>query len=152
SFPEYLSFLDSRAWTVDVSAQIAHGALRFYVMGERAISRAPATADDIEKMSAITADAVRAGAVGFSTSRIIGHKSMSGYSVPGTFALEAELAGIARGIRAGGGAVLQAIPASAIGELEGMEPEHASLLSEVGLMARLSRENGIPVVFSTFQI
>jgi N-acyl-D-aspartate/D-glutamate deacylase len=152
TFPEYLAFLDQRSWSADVSAQLAHGALRFYVMGDRAITRQAATADDLERMAKITEEAVRAGAIGFSTSRIIGHRSMSGYSVPGTFAAEHELAAIAKGMRAGGGAVLQAIPASSIGQIEGMEPEHASLLSEIALFARLSRENALPVVFSTFQI
>lgn len=76
---------------------------------------------------------------------------MSGYSVPGTFAADDELAAIAGGMRAGGGAVFQAIPAGAIGQLEGMEAEHTSLLDEVRRLGRLSRENGLPVVFSTFQ-
>ncbi len=152
TFPEYLSFLDKRSWAADVSAQLAHGALRFYVMGERAISREAATAEDIASMAKIAEEAVRAGAVGFSTSRIIAHRSMSGYSVPGTFAAEDELAAIARGLRAGGGAVLQTIPASSIGQIEGMEPEHSTLLAEIALFARLSRDNDLPVVFSTFQI
>jgi N-acyl-D-aspartate/D-glutamate deacylase len=152
TFPEYLSFLDQRQWSVDVGAQIAHGALRFYVMRERAVGREPASEDEVALMEKITEDAVRAGAVGFSTSRIIGHRAMSGYSVPGTFAPEQELAAIARGMRAGGGAVLQAIPASAIGELAGMEPEHTPLLDEIRRFGRLSRDHRLPVVFSTFQI
>ena len=152
TFPEYLEFLDRRSWSMDVSGQIAHGALRFYVMGERAILKEGATEDDAARMAMIAEQAVRAGAVGFSTSRIIGHKSMSGYSVPGTYAPEQELAAIARGMKAGGGAVLQAIPANSIGQIDGMEPEHATLRSEIELFARLSRTNGLPVVFSTFQI
>jgi N-acyl-D-aspartate/D-glutamate deacylase len=152
SFPEYLAFLDSRRYALDVSAQLAHGALRFYVMGDRAVAREAATPDEAQRMAGIAEEAVRAGAVGFSTSRIIGHRSMSGYSVPGTFAPERELEAIARGVRAGGGAVLQAIPASAIGQLDGMEAEHSTLLAEIAMFARLSRQWGLPVVFSTFQI
>jgi N-acyl-D-aspartate/D-glutamate deacylase len=152
TFPEYLAFLDTRRWAADVCAQLAHGALRFYVMGERAIARQGATTDELARMSKLAEDAVRSGAVGFSTSRIIGHKSMSGYSVPGTFAPERELSAIAAGMARGGGAVLQAIPASAIGELEGMEPEHTALIPEVEMLGRLSRQHRLPVVFSTFQI
>jgi N-acyl-D-aspartate/D-glutamate deacylase len=152
TFPEYLAFLDRREWALDVGAQLAHGALRFYVMGDRAVGKHGATSDDLAKMEALTSDAVRAGALGFSTSRILGHRAMSGYQVPGTFAAEDELAAIAGGLRAGGGAVLQAIPASAIGEIVGMGPEQAPVLAEVAMLGRLSREFGVQVTFSTFQI
>jgi N-acyl-D-aspartate/D-glutamate deacylase len=152
TFPDYLTFLDRRRFALDVGAQLAHGALRFYVMGARAIDRDPATADDLEHMASITEAAVRAGAVGVSTSRIMAHRSMSGYSVPGTFAAEDELLTIAKAMRAGGGAVLQAIPASAIGEVPGMEGEQAPLLDEVRMLGRISRETGLRSTFSTFQI
>ena len=151
SFPEYLEFLDQRQWTVDVSAQLAHGALRHYVMGQRAIEREQATEDDLVRMKKITEESVAAGAVGFSTSRIIGHKSMSGYCVPGTFAHEDELKAIADGMKKGGGAVLQVIPASSIGQVADFEPEHTPLLDEVEMLGRLSRDYGLRVVFSTFQ-
>ena len=65
TFPEYLEYLDSREWTIDVSAQLAHGALRFYAMGERALSRDRASESDILRMAEMARDAVRAGAVGF---------------------------------------------------------------------------------------
>ena len=151
SFPEYLALLDGRQYSLDVGAQLAHGALRYYVMGARAITRAAANADDLSQMAALTEEAVRAGALGFSTSRIIGHKSMSGQCVPGTFAAEDELLAIAQAMRLGGGAVLQAIPASAIGNIQGMEAEHSELLDEVRRLGRISRNTGQPVVFSTFQ-
>ncbi|MYE85044.1 MAG: amidohydrolase family protein, partial [Gammaproteobacteria bacterium] len=149
TFPEYLSYLDTRAYSLDVGAQLAHGALRFYVMGERAITREAASADDLEAMARIADAAVRAGALGFSTSRIMGHKSMSGSCVPGTFAAEAELLAIATAMRDAGGAVLQAIPANTIGQLEGMEPEHSELLDEVGRLGSVSRATGQRVVFTT---
>jgi len=69
SFPEYLDALDRRRWTVDVGTQVAHGAVRAYVMGDRGALNEPATADDIEQMKAIVKAAVSAGALGFSTSR-----------------------------------------------------------------------------------
>jgi N-acyl-D-aspartate/D-glutamate deacylase len=152
SFPEYLAFLDRRRWTLDVAAQLAHGALRFYVMGERAVRQKDCTADDLAAMSALVSEAVAAGAAGFSTSRIRGHRAMSGYAVPGTFAAEEELAGIARAIRAGGGAVFQAIPASAVGEYMGPKREQASVAEEVRMFGRMSRETGLRFTFSTFQV
>jgi N-acyl-D-aspartate/D-glutamate deacylase len=151
TFPEYLDFLDSRRYALDVGAQLAHGALRFYVMGDRAMGDEDATEAELAQMEALSADAVRAGALGFSTSRILAHRAMSGYQVPGTFAPEEELARIANGLRAGGGAVLQAIPASAIGETS-LGPERAPVLEEVAMLGRLSRAYGLPVTFSTFQL
>jgi len=71
SFPEYLDYLATREYTLDVSAQIAHGALRFFVMGERGLKHEAATANDMATMAQLTEAAVRAGAVGFSTSRTI---------------------------------------------------------------------------------
>jgi N-acyl-D-aspartate/D-glutamate deacylase len=150
TFPEYLAYLDTRAWALDVGTQLAHGALRFYVMGDRALAHEAATSDDLDRLEALTAEAVRAGALGFSTSRILAHRALSGHQVPGTFAAEDELARIAQGMRSGGGAVLQAIPASAIGETAG--PEQAPVLDEVAMLARLSRAFDLRVTFTTLQI
>src|SRR5688500_12211506 len=71
TFPEYLDALAQRNWTVDVGTQIAHGAVRAYVMGERGARNEAATPDDIDAMRTIVRDAVAAGALGFSTSRTI---------------------------------------------------------------------------------
>jgi N-acyl-D-aspartate/D-glutamate deacylase len=152
SFPEYLEFLDRRQWTVDVAAQLAHGALRFYVMGDRAVREKGCSAEDLAAMSKLVEEAVAAGAAGFSTSRIRGHRAMSGYAVPGTFAPEEELAAIARAIRQGGGAVFQAIPASAVGEYMGPKREQATMAEEVRMFGRMSRETGLRFTFSTFQV
>jgi N-acyl-D-aspartate/D-glutamate deacylase len=151
TFPEYLAFLDGRRYAVDVGAQLAHGALRFYVMGNRALDDSDATADDLAAMAALVEEAVRAGAIGFSTSRISGHRAMSGYCVPGTFAAEDELRAIADAIVAGGGAIVQAIPSGAIGDNPGMAPEQAPLSSELEMFGRISRATGLRFVFSTFQ-
>lgn len=151
SFPDYLAFLDRRSWALDVGAQLAHGALRFYVMGERAVDNSDATAGDLSKMAELVEEAVRAGAVGFSTSRIRGHRAMSGFCVPGTFAAEDELLTIARAMAAGGGAVFQAIPSSAIGEIPSFGPEQASLADELRMFGRISRQTALRFTFSTFQ-
>ena len=78
TFPEYLDFLDRRALRLDIAAQLAHGALRFYVMGERGRAQRGRPADDIAAMARLVGEAVAAGAVGFSTSRTIGHRSIWG--------------------------------------------------------------------------
>jgi N-acyl-D-amino-acid deacylase len=80
TFPEYLDALESMPRVMDVAAMVPHAALRAYVMGERA-HEAP-NADEIATMAQLTEEALRAGAVGFSTSRTILHRSKHG-PVPG---------------------------------------------------------------------
>lgn len=111
SFPQYLDALDERRWSVDVGAQVAHGAVRAYVMGERGAKNEPADPDDIEQMATIVRQAIEAGALGVSTSRTIAHTAMDGEPVPGTFAAEDELFAMGRALRDGGGGVFELAPA-----------------------------------------
>ena len=97
TFPEYLDDLEGREWVLDLGTQIPHGALRAYVMGERAI--ADATEADITSMATLVRQALEVGALGFSTSRTPLHKSIDGEFVPGTHATITELMAIAEGIR-----------------------------------------------------
>jgi len=108
TFPEYLDALGRRRWVADIGALVPHGALRGYVMGERAADGNIATADDVAQMSSLTAQALRAGALGFSTSRTPLHRSLSGDLVPGTSAADEELLGFARAIANVGHGVFQA--------------------------------------------
>ena len=99
SFPEYLDVLDARSYSMDVATQVPHGALRTYVMGDRGANHAAATAAEIAEMARLCAEAIRAGALAFSTSRIQGHQSTTGSPVPGTLAAEDELLGIGRAVK-----------------------------------------------------
>jgi len=110
SFEGYLDALDARSYAIDVGAQVAHGPVRAYVMGERGAANEPATAADIEAMAAIVERGLRAGALGFSTSRTPIHRSKSGELVPGTNADADELYGIAEGLRRAGHGVFQFAP------------------------------------------
>ncbi len=85
SFPEYMNYIASRRYSLDIGAQVAHGALRYYVMGERGKENQDATPEDLREMSQLLTDALSAGAMGFSTSRTIGHRALDGSPVPGTF-------------------------------------------------------------------
>src|ERR1700719_4074118 len=75
SFPEFIDALERRPRAIDIAAQFAHLQLRVYVMGDRAIRREPATADDIAEMRKLTIEAQRAGAFGFTTSRTDSHQT-----------------------------------------------------------------------------
>ena len=88
SFPDYLDTIDT-PYAVDVGTQVPHVAIRHYVMGERCYDEA--TADDLEQMRAITRDALKRGALGFSTSRFYGHVDKAGRLVPGTRASGEEM-------------------------------------------------------------
>jgi len=151
TYPEYLDFLASRKYALNVSSMIAHGAVRNYVMGERGRNNEPALGDDIEKMATLVEAGLRAGAVGFSTSRILGHRSIHGQPVPGTFADEAELRGIAQAMKRAGNGVFQLIPASTLGPGHLGALEHSSLEDEVDLICRLSVESARPATFTLFQ-
>src|ERR1700728_961408 len=85
SFPQYLDQLEGRRWSADVGTQLPHGAVRNYVMGDRAGGNA--SEQDVAHMGAIVREAIEAGAFGFTTSRTLAHKSVTGEPVPGTYAL-----------------------------------------------------------------
>src|SRR5205807_1097525 len=87
---------------IDIAAQFAHLPLRVYVMGDRAIRREPATADDIAEMRKLTIEALRAGAFGFTTSRTDSHKTSDGELVPSRDADAEELLGIGSALTATG--------------------------------------------------
>ncbi len=116
SFPEYLDMLDGLDLALDVGTQVPHGAVRGFVMGERGANNEPATPDDIERMAAIVAEGIQAGALGFSTSRTIMHTAVSGEPVPGTFAAEDELFGLGEALRQLKTGVFELAPAGALGE------------------------------------
>ncbi|MSX95776.1 MAG: amidohydrolase family protein, partial [Actinobacteria bacterium] len=110
SFPEYLDSIDSTPHAIDFAAQIGHAAIRGYVMGDRGADHAErATADEIAQMGSIAADAIRAGALGFTTSRTVAHKSADGRHTPSLTASREELVGIARAIGATGKGVLEIV-------------------------------------------
>src|SRR5262249_7757581 len=98
-----------------VGSQIAHGAVRAYAMGERGARNEPASPEDIAAMARIVQEGIEAGALGFSTSRTIGHRAIDGEPVPGTYAAEDELFGLGRAMAAGGQAVFELAPQGVAG-------------------------------------
>jgi N-acyl-D-aspartate/D-glutamate deacylase len=107
SFPDYMDWLSHRDFDMDIGAQLPHAALRVYVMGERGARRDPATSEDNRAMAALAGDAVRAGALGFSTSRTLNHRTSTGDYTPTLKAGEDELTAIAGAMHKVGRSVLQ---------------------------------------------
>jgi N-acyl-D-aspartate/D-glutamate deacylase len=145
TFPEFLDALDGRTHVLDLGAQVPHGAVRAYVMGERGAQNEPATPDDIEAMAAIVRQGILAGALGFSTSRTLAHRAIDGEPVPGTFAAEDELFGIGSVLGELGTGVFELAPAGALGE------DLAAPEREMDWMRRLAGAIGRPVTFALSQ-
>ena len=146
SYPEYLDVIGKQKFAVDVGSQVAHGAVRAYAMGDRGARNEPATPDDIAAMSRLVQEAVEAGALGFSTSRTLGHRAMDGEPVPGTFAAEDELFGLGRAMAAGGQAVFELAPQGVAGE------DIVAPKKELEWMQRLGAEIDRPISFAMIQI
>jgi N-acyl-D-aspartate/D-glutamate deacylase len=147
TYPEYLDYLGKRKYALDISSMITHGALRSYVMGGPERANAPPTTEEIERMGTLVEEALRAGAVGFSTSRVSGHRSIHGDSVPGTWAEDSELWAIAAAMGRAGHGVFQAIPGGTMGFGEG-EPEFSD---DIALLCRLSAMSGRRATYSIIQ-
>ncbi|MEL7207507.1 MAG: amidohydrolase family protein [Actinomycetota bacterium] len=139
SFPAYLDALDRSPHVIDFGAQLPHGALRFYVMGERgADHRAVPTDAEITTMARLAGEAIEAGALGFSTSRTTKHKAADGRPTPSLSAGDPELAAIADALRRACAGVIQCNSDFGPGEVE--------LLTEMG------RRSGRPVSLLLLQV
>lgn len=139
TFPEYLDALEEMPRTVDVGTHVPHGAVRAYVLGDREKPGAVPTEDDIRKMAEIVEDGVRAGALGFSTSRTVLHRSIDGEVVPGTTATKEELIEIGRAMGRVGYGVFE------------MASDMRREWDEFGWMGALSRETGLPCTYAALQ-
>src|SRR5260370_28614781 len=140
SFPEYMNAIEKMPRVLDIGAQIRHGSLRPYVMGERGARNEEATVDDIATMAALVRDSLRAGALGFTTSRTMLHRAKNKDLVPGTFASEAELLGIGRAMGEVGHGVFE------------MASDMVGADATMEWMIKLSTETGLPITFAMAQV
>jgi N-acyl-D-aspartate/D-glutamate deacylase len=147
TYGEYLAALARRPLGVNVGGMIGHAALRYYVMGERSLDEAPATGDDIAGMARVLADAMDAGALGFSTSRSFLHTVPGGTPLPGTFARPEELTAMAGVLGARGRGVIEVVPR--IGERDGAARQNSA--AELAWMEAASRASGRPLTFAITQ-
>lgn len=141
SFPEYLDALETLPHALDVAAQVPHGALRGYVMGSRGAEHTEVpTEAEIERMGALARQAVEAGALGFTTSRTINHRSSDGRHTPSLTAGADELIGIARAVGRSGEGVLEVVA-----DFDDVDAEFALLRS-------MAEASGRPLSLSLMQL
>lgn len=133
TFPEFLDALDSRHRDIDIAAFLPHSPLRVYVMGRRGVDRELPTAEDLALMRKLAEEAIRAGAVGFASSRLTLHKTAGGQPIPSYEAEYAEIEAIARGVDDAGGGLLQFVPDLMAGDYEGALKAVFDVAAEVGL-------------------
>jgi len=139
SFPDYLEYLSKRQFDMDVGAQLPHAALRVYVMGQRGADREPATAADVVEMRRLTEQAMRAGALGFTSSRTLNHRTVRGEPTPTLQAEYDELVGMASALQAVGGGVMEMIS------------DFDDLDAEFDLLKSMVRSAGRPMSISLAQ-
>ena len=139
SFPEYLDALEKKPLAMDVATQIPHGAVRAYVMGQRGADHEDASAEEVQQMSDIVVEAIKAGALGFTTSRTEKHKDSSGVLTPTITAHEDELMGIANAVGEAGTGVLQGIS------------DFYNFDNEFALFKRMAKESGRPISLTVEQ-
>ncbi|ONH31660.1 N-acyl-D-amino-acid deacylase family protein [Pseudofrankia asymbiotica] len=139
TFEEYLRTLERRPRDLDVAAQVPHAALRFAAMGERAAARQAATGDEVAVMARLAAEAIRSGALGFTTSRTINHKSVAGTLTPVYGSQGDELTAIAAAVGRTGTGVLQLIT-----DFDDVDEDFA-------LMRRMVAASGRPLTVSLVQ-
>ncbi|TWS94967.1 amidohydrolase family protein [Reyranella sp. CPCC 100927] len=139
SFPQYLDVLEAMPRVMDIAAQVPHSAVRDYVMGDRGATRAAANADHVEAMARIVEQALRAGAIGFSTSRTKLHLAADGSAVAGSFADSTELLAIGHAMARAGHGVFQMVS-------DLVDPE-----AEFAWMEQLARQHGVPVHYILVQ-
>ena len=140
SFPEYLDVIDSTPHAIDFGAQVPHAALRAFVMGDRGADHAEVPTDpEIGEMGRLAAQAIEAGALGFSTSRTTAHRSSDGTPTPSLTATADELLGIASAI----GATRQGV-FEIISDLIDLDAEFA-------LMRAMAEVSGRPMSITTLQ-
>ena len=146
SFPEYLDALARLPRSIDIAAQMPHSALRTYVLGDRgADPTEAASADEITQMAKLMDEALAAGAVGFTTSRTILHRTKANKPIPTLQANIEELVGITDPLRTRRAGVMQMISDAYLSA----EPEHAA--AELAVLGALARQTRRPLSFTVQQ-
>ena len=139
SFPQYLQTLAERRYDIDIAALLPHAPLRVYAMGERALQREKASADDLQTMQNLVREGLAAGAVGLSTSRTMAHRSKSGDFTPMYQAVSDELLALGQSLKNYPNSVFQMIS----------DFEHTE--NEFSILTRVSEDTGCASTLTVLQ-
>jgi N-acyl-D-aspartate/D-glutamate deacylase len=139
TFPEYLATVERLPKAINYGAYIGHSALRMYVMGARALTET-ATADDLARMAAAVQEALRAGAMGFSSSRATTHITPDGTPVASRIADWSELDRLVGAMAELNAGIFQVGP-----DISGGEAQRRFLAR----LKQLAVQTGRPVMFGT---
>ena len=139
SFPDYLATVEALPKAINYGAYLGHSALRMFVMGERALSEA-ATGDDLAAMRAAVTEALRAGAMGFSTSRATTHVTPDDTPVPSRIAEWSEIDALVGAMAELDAGIFQIGPDISSG---------AAQRAFLDRLRRVALDSGRPVMFGT---
>src|SRR5262245_33034578 len=137
-FGDFWRRLDGRIG-VNAGAYVGHSAVRRYVMGDDA-SRRVARADEIDAMQTLVRQAMREGALGFSSSQLDIHVAHDGREVPSNHAAAAEVVALCAVLAEFGHGAIEFIPRSFV---EGYNPADRELIRT------LARVSGRPIELNT---
>jgi N-acyl-D-amino-acid deacylase len=143
SFPQYMDAIAAAPHAIDIGAQVAHAPLRVYAMGDRGARNEPATPEDIKAMGRLLDEALQAGALGFSTSRYLGHRSSDGSLVPGTYAESDEIRGLLQVMADAGKGFFQFVAGEGVPRAEFMDAVRA-YARQVPMSMNLQQVNSAP--------
>jgi N-acyl-D-aspartate/D-glutamate deacylase len=143
TYGEYLESIDRMDKGVNVGGMVGHCAVRYHAMGERALDESPASAQDLQKITALVDEAIGSGALGFSTSRTFMHRVPDGRCVPGTHADANEMLAIGEVLGRHGKGVFEA--AARLGERDAEDLPNTR--AEIAWMGEVSRNNNLNVTF-----
>ena len=142
SFPEYLDVLDELPKGINYAGYLGHSALRTYVMGQRAFEE-EATEDEVQRMAALVEEAVRAGAMGFTTSRSPNHQTSDRKPVASRVAAWDEVRQIVAAMGRTGAGMFEIA-----GEAVGRDPDRIQDYHQ--RLKALAVETGVPVTWGLF--
>lgn len=142
TFPEYLDVVESLPKGINYAGYIGHSALRTYVMGARAFEE-DATAIEVETMARQVQEAVRAGAIGFTTSRSPNHQTSDHKPVASRVAAWEEVRRIVNAMGETGAGMFEIAGEAVGGDPVRMAEYHQRLKG-------LAVESGVPITWGLF--
>ena len=142
SYGEYLSFLDGMPKGINAGGMVGHVAVRWHTMGPDSLEERPASPEQVGAMCELVDEAMGSGALGFSTSRTLLHRTPDGRPIPGTFADDDELYAFGDVLGRHGRGVFESAP-----RFEAAGPDFAGGRHEIEVLGEITRRSGRPSTF-----